>query len=105
MRWILIAFLLSPAVALATSETTAKEQAVAICKQQKKTIAPEKWEKGPCISNGQNGLADWVVDVAHAPRTAIDDDPSNQCSAFVEKKIKNFVELDTSCNVIRSQAK
>ena len=32
MRWILIAFLLSPAVALATSETTAKEQAVAICK-------------------------------------------------------------------------
>jgi hypothetical protein len=105
MRWILVVLFLSPLAALATSENAAKERAVAICNQQKTSVAPEKWEKGPCISNGQNGLTDWVVDVAHAPRQAVDDQPSNQCSAFVEKKIKNFVELDTSCNVIRSESK
>ena len=105
MRWILVVLFLSPLAALATSESAAKERAVAICNQQKKKIAPEKWEKGPCISDGQNGLTDWVVDVAHSPRQEVDDQPSNQCSAFLHNKIKNFVELDTSCNVIRSQSK
>ena len=46
-----------------------------------------------------------MVDVAHAPRQPIDDQASNQCSAFRDKSIKKFVELDTSCKVIRSQGK
>lgn len=106
IRWMIVAVLLSPAAALATSESAAKERAVALCQQQKKKNAdPGEWEQGPCISNGQGELADWVVDVAHSPRQPVDDQPSNQCSAFAEGRIKKFVELDTKCKVIRSHSK
>src|SRR5438046_7261724 len=101
MRWILVVLFLSPLAAFATAAPAAKERAVLICDEQIKTIPREKWEKGPCISDGQNGLADWVVDVAHSPRQAVDDQASNQCAAFVEKRITKFVEMDTGCNVIR----
>ena len=36
---------------------------------------------GPCIADPLAGFPDWVVDIAHKPRTAADDDPANQCSA------------------------
>lgn len=101
----IVAVLLSPAAALATSESAARERAVALCQQQKKNADPGEWEQGPCISNGQGELADWVVDVAHSPRQPVDDQPSNQCSAFAEGRIKKFVELDTKCKVIRSHSK
>ena len=102
MRWIFIGLFLSSLPAFATSRDAAKERAVLICDEQIKKIPPEEWKKGPCISDGQNKLADWVVDVAHSPRQAVDDEPSNQCTAFVEKRITKFVELDTGCNVIRA---
>jgi hypothetical protein len=102
MRWIFVGLFLSALPAFATSRDAAKEKAVLMCVEKAKATPPEEWKKGPCISDGQNGLADWVVDVAHAPRQAVDDQPSNQCSAFVENRITKFVEVDTGCNVIRA---
>lgn len=55
---------------------------------------------GPCLSN--EVIPDWVADVAHWPRQAIDDDPANQCSAFREGKAHHFVELDPEGNFIRA---
>lgn len=55
---------------------------------------------GPCISN--EIAPDWVCDVAHNPRQAIDDLPENQCSAYKEGKAKHFVEVDETCNLIRA---
>ena len=83
MRWVLVGLFLSSVPAFATSRDAAKEKAVLICAEQAKTIPAEKWKEGPCISDGQNGLTDWVVDVAHSPRQAVDDQPANQCTAFV----------------------
>lgn len=54
---------------------------------------------GPCLSN--NLIPDWVLDIAHNPRQAIDDQPENQCSAFREGKAHHFVELDPAGNVIK----
>ena len=34
---------------------------------------------GPCLGFV---APDWVADVAHDPRQAVDDDPANQCAAY-----------------------
>ena len=54
---------------------------------------------GPCL-----GMAgpDWVVDVAHDPRQAVDDDPANQCAAYRSGEAHHFVELDPDGRFIRS---
>jgi len=56
---------------------------------------------GPCLSN--NIIEDWVFDIAHNPRQAIDDQPENQCSAFREGQAHHFVEFDPEGNLIRAE--
>jgi len=57
--------------------------------------------KGECLSN--EIIPDWVCDVAHSPRQAVDDDPANQCSAFREGSAHHFVEIDGNCNLIKAR--
>lgn len=59
----------------------------------------EDFETGPCLSNDL--LPDWVVDIAHNPRQALDNLPENQCAAYTEGRAKHFVELDLEGEVIR----
>lgn len=61
----------------------------------------EGWDflNGPCLSN--NLLGEWVVDVAHNPREAIDDLPENQCTAFLTGQAIHFIELDSNGELIR----
>ncbi len=56
---------------------------------------------GPCITN--NLIADWVVDVVHNPRTAVDDQPENQCSAYRNGTAHHFVELDLNGQFVRAE--
>lgn len=56
---------------------------------------------GPCLSN--NVITDWVADIAHNPRQAVDDQPENQCSAYRDGTAHHFVELDPEGNLIRAQ--
>ncbi|MBI5037597.1 MAG: hypothetical protein HZC01_02760 [Candidatus Kerfeldbacteria bacterium] len=73
--------------------------------------AQELWRKallegtdlsaGPCLTN--QAIPDWVADVAHNPRQAIDDDPANQCSAYRDGTVRHFVEIDLAGNVIRAE--
>jgi hypothetical protein len=62
--------------------------------------AGEDLSAGPCLSNAV--ISDWVADIAHNPRTAIDDQPANQCSAY-PNTAHHFVELDPDGNLIRAQ--
>ncbi len=57
------------------------------------------FSSGPCLTNDL--LPDWVVDIAHNPRQALDNLPENQCQAFIEGRAKHFVELDLNGEVIR----
>ena len=57
--------------------------------------------KGPCLLNPIPNT-DWVCDVAHNPRQAIDNLPENQCSAYRSGKAHHFVEVDTQCKLIRA---
>ena len=54
---------------------------------------------GPCLGTV---APDWVADVAHDPREAVDDDPANQCAAYRSGEAHHFVELDPQGNLIRS---
>jgi hypothetical protein len=54
---------------------------------------------GPCLGTVS---PDWVADVAHDPRQAVDDDPANQCAAYRSGEAHHFVELDPEGRFIRS---
>ena len=54
---------------------------------------------GPCLGTV---APDWVADVAHDPRQAVDDDPANQCAAYRSGEAHHFVELDPEGDFIRS---
>jgi hypothetical protein len=53
---------------------------------------------GPCLGVI---MENWVADVAHDPRQAVDDEPENQCEAYRSGDADHFVELDPAGNVIR----
>ena len=54
---------------------------------------------GPCLSNQLS--RGWVCDVAHNPRSDLDNKPENQCSEY-GKSANHFVEVDLNCDIIRS---
>jgi hypothetical protein len=58
---------------------------------------------GPCIAEHLPGLPDWVVDVAHDPRQAVDDQPANQCARARSGEASHFVELDPNGKLIRAR--
>ena len=81
-----------------------KTQALVKCQQLcQDTLSSDgvDFDAGPCLSN--EIAPDWVCDVAHEPRQAVDNDPANQCSAFRQGTASHFVEVDGNCNVITSQ--
>lgn len=65
-----------------------------------KQIEGVDFSDGPCLSNEL--ISDWVLDIAHNPREAIDNLSENQCSAFRDGRAHHFIELDTEGNLIRA---
>lgn len=61
----------------------------------------ENLSNGPCLSTAL--MPNWVADIVHDPRLAIDDLPENQCSSYIEGRSQHFVELDTDGNLIRAR--
>ena len=55
---------------------------------------------GPCLGKVAE---DWVLDIAHKPRLAVDEKPQNQCADYTSGKIKHFIELDPDGKLIGSQ--
>ena len=81
---------------------TEKDRATAACIElcQSSLSNGQDLTNGPCSSN--EIISNWVCDVAHSPRQAVDNLAENQCSAYREGLAKNFVEIDTNCNLIRA---
>lgn len=78
-------------------QETATNQAKLLYKHTKEK--DQDLSNGPCLSNAL--MPGWVLDIAHNPRSAVDDLPQNQCSAYLEGSARHFVELDLDGNVIR----
>jgi hypothetical protein len=54
----------------------------------------EDLSSGPCLGLMGNG---YVCDIAHDPRTGVDDDPANQCGDWASGKADGFVEVTPDC--------
>jgi len=79
----------------------AEQKCIALCQLHTGDI---NYENGPCLSDKYSKdftVTDWVCDIAHNPRTSIDDIKDNQCKTFIDKKASHFVEVDTNCNLIK----
>jgi hypothetical protein len=63
----------------------------------------EDLERGPCIAEQLPGVPDWVADIAHDPRQAVDDDPANQCQRYRDGEASHFVELTPAGELIRAE--
>jgi hypothetical protein len=87
--------------------TGPSEQASAINEAKRTYAKVEAQQKdltaGPCLAEQLPGLPDWVVDIAHDPRQAVDDEPANQCARFRAGEAHHFVELDPIGELIRAQ--
>lgn len=83
------------------SEAAASPQksCIKLCKAQ--AANGTDLSSGPCIGNPVSEFPDWVCDIAHSPRTDVDNLPENQCSAFREGRANHFVEVDDGCAVIK----
>jgi hypothetical protein len=80
-----------------------KDKAIAAAKFIYAGKAKEDLSAGPCLSEGIPGVSDWVVDIAHDPRQAVDDAPANQCQSFRDGETHHFVELTPDGQLIRAQ--
>jgi hypothetical protein len=80
-----------------------KDKAVAAAKFIYAGKAKQDLSSGPCLSEGIPGLSDWVVDIAHEPRQAVDDQPANQCQSYRDGETHHFVELTPGGQLIRAQ--
>ncbi len=89
--------------AIKIKEKTDRDLAIAQAKElwRARFLSGTDLSNGPCLSN--EAIPGWVADIAHNPRTAVDDDPSNQCSVYRGGTAKHFVELDPSGNLIRAE--
>jgi len=67
---------------------------------QRKKAEGMSMSRGPCLGEIMPG---WVADVVHNPRQPIDEDPDNQCRAYLKGEAKHFVELDMEGKLVRVQ--
>lgn len=58
-------------------------------------------DNGPCLLNPVPDAPQWVCDIAHNPRQAVDNEAANQCSVYADGRADKFVELTPDCEFIR----
>jgi len=80
-----------------------KIREVVVSEAQK--IYQQKVEQGVDLSNGpclaDAIFPDWVADIAHNPRLAIDDEAQNQCPSYLAGRAHHFIELDLAGKVLQ----
>lgn len=89
-------------IASNVSEESAESTAINLCKTECLAAKSNGTDlsNGPCLSNHIH--PDWVCDIAHDPRQAVDNQQENQCPAFREGTANHFVELDENCEIIET---
>ena len=55
--------------------------------------------QGPCLLDPMSD-SNWVCDIAHKPREAVDNERENQCDSWHNGSAKHFIELTPECEFI-----
>ncbi|HIP66901.1 MAG TPA: hypothetical protein EYH09_02140 [Candidatus Nanopusillus sp.] len=71
-----------------------------ILSQQNRSLSSECLSEIPSLITYWH-YSDWVCDVVHVPRSPEDNLPENQCKKFRKGLVKNFVEVDQNCTIVR----
>ena len=58
------------------------------------------FSEGPCLGSIGPG---WVLDIAHNPRQAVDNEEENQCRQYLTGEAEHFIEMDPEGNLIRTK--
>ncbi|HEX3561398.1 MAG TPA: hypothetical protein VHU24_01060 [Solirubrobacterales bacterium] len=85
------------------SSRSDRDKAIAAAKFLVAGQANRDLSSGPCLSESLPGLSDWAVDIAHDPRQAVDEVPTNQCASVRSGQVHHFVELTPGGQLIRAQ--
>ena len=80
-----------------TNVESPSDECVSICMQQKETA---DYSTGPCLANPLPKNPDYVCDIAHFPRSPMDDIPKNQCSEFLQGNAHHYIEANPDCHII-----
>jgi len=79
------------------------QRLIDLCVQACKDVAKTRnLEDGPCLLDPMPQDPDWVCDVAHWPRQAIDNQPENQCQSYRNQTSHHFIEVTPDCGFIRA---
>ncbi len=108
MRLVLVASVVAAVAAAGCGgpDEAEKQAAIAAARvaYEKARAEDRDLSQGPCIADPLPAPSDdWVADVAHDPRTEVDDDPANQCASYRDGEAKHFVELDPDGDLIRAE--
>lgn len=57
---------------------------------------------GPCLLDPMPDYPEWVCDVAHEPRQAVDNLRENQCDAWHARTATHFIEVTPECEFIKA---
>lgn len=72
-------------------------EAQSLLLEKKDSYSAAEWVSGPCLGWLND---EWVVDVSHSPRQAIDDDINNQCSQYYDGEAKHFIEISPEGEIL-----
>lgn len=84
-------------------KTSTKEEVIEICKAacQEALRQGLNLSSGPCLLD-PIAKSDWVCDIAHQPREAVDNLRENQCNSWHNGTAKHFIELTPECEFIKA---
>jgi len=94
---LILTMLLSGCVGQNNEVDSPKDACIKKCNAE--LAAGRDLSSGPCLSN--EIAKNWVCDVAHSPRTAVDNEKKNQCSSY-GTTAAHFVEVTPDCSFIRA---
>ncbi len=98
--------ILSGCIKPSTTDNTIITQCISLCQDALKE--GKDISNGPCLSDNSTDwmVENWVCDVAHSPRTAVDNQRENQCNEWLEGYNKGyapkFVEVSPTCEFIKT---
>ncbi|MBU0731655.1 hypothetical protein KKC88_02120 [Patescibacteria group bacterium] len=99
-------FLLAMGASCSQNEITKNEkqsvsnQCISLCQDALNT--GHDLSQSPCLGDPMESEPDWVCDVAHSPRTDVDDIAENQCSSYRSREASHFVEVTPECKFLTS---
>jgi len=104
MKLALLSILLIAFISLCTQQPSNLTTILGICVDACKDALTvgRNLDSGPCLLDPIQQYPNWVCDIAHNPRIAEDNLAENQCQAYRNGTAQHYVEIDTSCNLIRT---